>query len=591
MKKHLSVILCMLFVFVLLQSCRKDYAHENYTEEENPVIPDLSVKIQASVAGFITNEKGEAVFNAEVVAGNKTAMTDEFGYFHITDVSLPEIAGFIKVKKNSYFTGYKTFLAEQDKESFVRIKLMPQNNQATIDAGSGGMADLPGGARLTLPPAAVVIASSGSAYTGAINVSAHFIDPTNVQDGRLQSPGDGRGIDEKGRLQLLNSYGILAVELTGNSGQLLQIASGKKATIVLPIPSSMAGSAPATIALWSFDETTGLWKHEGTATRSGNSYTASATHFSFWTGAVGIPLVQFTAQIVNSSMLPVANVAIGIRGVNEPFNAGYGRFGYTDVNGYVTGTIPANRQLLLNVLTPCETEAYSNQFNSGSSDIDLGTLVGNFGQGMVTINGNVVDCSNQPVTTGYVQTYDNGFYNRINIANGTFNFTGLACTNAVVSYVAIDKNANQQSAPKSISLVSGLNDLGTITACNTNPLSSIVLTIDGVNTTIAEPADQLLTVFITASGGSTAIVRTNNLPFNFQFDGPASITGSHKITEIFTDLFPGGRAIAPVPLTVTITQYDMPGGFISGNFSGMMLDYPANGVHNVSCDFRVKRFQ
>lgn len=581
----------MLFVIALFQSCRKDYAHENYTEEEKPIIPDLSVKIQASVAGFVTNENGEAVFNAEVAAGNKTATTDEFGYFHISDASLPEIAGFIKVKKNSYFTGYKTFLAEQGKENFVRIKLLPQNNAATIDAGSGGSVDLPGGTRLTLPPAAVVIASSGASYTGAINVSTHFIDPTNVQNSRLQSPGDGRGIDEKGHLQLLNTYGILAVELTGNSGQLLQIAAGKQATIVLPIPSSMTASAPATISLWSFDETNGLWKQEGTATKSGNSYTGTASHFSFWTGAVAIPLIQFTAQIVNPSLQPIANAAIGIRGVDEPFNAGYGRFGYSDANGYVTGSIPANRQLLLNVLTPCETEAYSHSFNSGSSDIDLGTLTGNLGQGMVTISGNALDCNNQPVTNGYVQTYDNGFNNRINIVNGTFSFTGLACTNTAVSYVAIDKNANQQGAPQSISLVAGLNDLGTITSCGTSTLSSVVITIDGVTTTIAEPADQLFTVFNSLAGGFTTVIKINNPQFNFQFDGPSAITGSHKIAEIFSDLFPGGRAIAPVPLTVNVTQFAIPGGFISGNFNGLMLDFPANGIHNVSCDFRVRRFQ
>ncbi len=55
---------------------------------------------------------------------------------------------------------------------------------------------------------------------------------------------------------------MAAVELTGTSGELLQIATGKKATLTLSIPSSLAASAPATIPLWFFDEAKGLWKEE-----------------------------------------------------------------------------------------------------------------------------------------------------------------------------------------------------------------------------------------------------------------------------------------------------------------------------------------
>jgi hypothetical protein len=592
MKNTLFRIIFTFTLIALLNSCRKDYAKEHYSEDTPVITPDLSIKIQAGVSGFITDENDKPVFNADIVAGNKTTVTDEFGYFHIADASLPEIAGFVKAGKTGYFPGYKTFVVETGKESFVRIKLLPQNNPGDIDANAGGAVDLAGGARLSLPSDAVVLASSGTAYSGAINVSAHSIDPSNINAVQLQSPGDTRGIDDKGHLQLLNTYGILAVELTNNAGQLLQIAAGKQATITIPIPATLVASAPATIALWSFDVTNGLWKQEATATKSGNSYTGTVSHFSFWTGATGIPLVQFSARIVNAALEPVVNAAIGIRNASEPFNAGFGRFGYTDANGYVTGEIPTNRSLILNVLTPCETEAYSHPFNSTNSDVDLGVLTGNLGQGMVTISGNAVDCSNQPITNGYVQTYDNGFYNRINIVNGTFTFTGLACTNTVASYIAIDKNANQQGAPQTVSLVPGLNNLGTVTACGTSTISTISITIDGgAPVVMAEPADQFLSVFSALSGGWTTVLRLNNPTFNIQFDGLAETGSVHKVTEVFSDLFPGGRATATPPLTVNVTEYGIPGGFIAGSFSGTMLDFAAGGTHQVSCDFRVRRYQ
>jgi hypothetical protein len=581
----------MLTLLILSPSCRKDYAREQFNEDKNLIKPDLTVKVLTDVSGFVIDENDSPVFNAVIIAGNKSAKTDEYGYFHISDASLPEIAGFIKVSKNGYFPGYRTFLAEENGETFVRIKLLPQNNPGDIDAGTGGNVEIGNGARLSLPSNAVVVASSGAAYSGVINVAAHWIDPSNIEAAQLQRPGDTRGTDDKDHLRLLNMFSTLAVELTGNTGQLLQIASGSQATITMPVPSTMLGAAPASIALWSFDETSGLWKQEGTATKNGNSYTATVSHFSFWAGAVGISLVEFSAQIVNSSLQPLANVAVGIRNAGEPFNAGYGRFGFTDANGYISGSIPADRQLILNVLTPCETEAYSHSFNSGSSDIDMGVLTGNLGQGMVTITGNAVKCNGQPVTNGYVQVYDNGFRNRINIVNGTFSFTGLVCTNVVASYVAVDADANQQSTPQTVSLVAGANNLGTITACGTSTVGSISITIDGITTVIAEPADELLTVYSDLSGGWTTIVKINTPDFNFQFSGGAATTGNHKVTEIFSQLFPTGRATASPSLDVTMTEYGIPGGFIAGSFSGTMEDFPSGATHTVSCQFRTRRYQ
>jgi hypothetical protein len=591
MKKLLSGILCMLMFAALLGSCRKDYAREHFEEDIKPIKPDFTQKVAIDISGFVTDENNNPVFNAEITAGDKFTKTDQYGYFSVTNASVPEIAGFVKVRKAGYFPAFKTFPAHQDEEIFIRTELLPVNNPGNIDAAAGGAIDLPGGARLSLPSAAVVIASSGIAYAGAVHVAAHTINPTDISAVQLQSPGDTRAVDDEGHLRMLNTYGILAVELTGNAGEKLQIATGKQATITIPVPASLNAAAPATITLWSFDESNGLWKQEGTATKNGNNYTGTVSHFSFWTGATDIALVEFTAQIVNSALQPIANAAVGIRGQGELFNAGFGRFGYTDANGYVTGSIPAGRDLVLNVLTPCETEAYSHSFHSGNNDIDLGTITGNIGQGMVTISGTALNCSSQPITSGYVQVYDGGFNNRINIVNGTFSFTGLVCINTAVSYVAVDDNAHQQSTAQSISLVQGVNNLGTINACGISTVGSLTVTVDGSPTVMQEPADELNAYFNPLAGGWTTLVKINNPQLSIQFDGDTVTGTGHKVTEIFGTMFPGGRAVAPVPLTVTISEYAAPGGFVEGSFSGLMLDFPANGIHNVSCNFRIRRFQ
>lgn len=596
MKQNLRHLLLVLTSALVIFSCRKDRAHEQYIENPPGIKPDLSIKITSSVAGFVMDENDKPVYGALVTAGSKQTTTDEFGYFNITNTTVPEAAGFVKISKTGYFDGYKTFVPATGKESFIRAKLLRKENTGNFDASTGGTVTTSSNAKVTLPATAVVVASTGSAYSGTINVAAQWIDPSETLMQQLSAPGDGRGLDTKDHLTLTKPFGTIAVELTGSGGQRLQIATGKKATINIPIPTTMSAGAPASVPLWSFDESTGLWKEEGSATKNGSVYVGEVSHFSFWAGAAGIPLVNFTAQVVNTALSPLSNVAVGVRYANQPFNTGGGTFGFTDANGIVSGAVPANANLTFSVLTPCALESYSYNFTTTSGDVDLGTVTGNLGQSMVTITGNVVDCNNLPVTNGYIQTFDNGLFNRSAIVNGAFSFTGIACTNMVTNLIAVDKNANQQTPVQTITLTPGINNLGTISACGVSSVGVINYTIDGVPATLIEPTNTLNAYFTAPAGGWTTIFDLVPSPgasnISFQFNG-APVTGSaHEVTDIFSTGFAvDGRANAPVPLVVTITEYGNQGGFVSGHFSGSVLGFPSNTPHTISCDFRVRRFQ
>jgi hypothetical protein len=592
MKKLLLPVLYLTFFMLVLHSCKKNFADEQYKPADNPDTPDLAVMITTSVAGFIVDENDKPVYNAVVSAGSQSVSTDEFGYFAIKNASLSKTAGFIKVSKAGYFFGYKTFIGKEGAETFVRLKLITKANTGDADAAAGGTVTTANGATVTLPAGGVVVAAGGATYTGPVHVAIRNIDPSNINTAPMQLPGDGRGIDNTGHLKQLHSFGTLAVELTGASGELLQIATGKQATIKIPIPASIASSAPASISLWSFNEVNGLWKEESTATRSGNFYTGNVSHFSFWEGATGQQMVNFSVQVTDAALHPLANVAVVITGQGQPYNAGYGSFGFTDASGFVQGPVYANSSMVLEVMTPCNIPVYTHNFTTTGSNYDMGTITGNLGQNTATLTGTVKNCSNAPVTDGYIQTYDNGFYNRINITNGTFNFTGIFCTNGPTNVVAVDNTTHQQNVPQVINLVAGVNNLGTITACGTSTLSTITYTIDGVAQTFSDPLNPFRGYF---TSNITQVVEVSssqntNPHISFQFDGGTAIGNAHGVSEIFSVSFPGGRGVATPALPVGITEYGDVGGFISGSFSGTVLDFtPTPAPHTISCSFRIRR--
>jgi hypothetical protein len=515
----------------------------------------------------------------------------------------------VKISKTGYFDGYRTFLPVKDGETFVRLQLTTKVHAGTINGAQGGTLATSDGVKITLAPNVIVMASNGLSYTDAVHVYVRPIEAVDGSDAAMSIPGDARGINSDGYLSALKSFGSVAIELRTTSGDLLQVANGKvttdgaAATISIPIPSALQGGAPATIPLWSFDEAAGLWKEEGEATRDGNVYTGAVKHFSFWEGAVGVSLVDFTARIVDASAQPLVHVPVTITPAGVPVNAGFSRFAYTDEDGYVRGSVFANSDLVLDINTPCALSAYSHAFTSAAAAVDLGQLTGNLGQGTVTITGTATNCNNQPVASGYVQTYDNGFYNRIPVVNGNFSFTGVVCTNTAVNVVVVDNATFQQSEPKGVTINPGANDLGALTVCGESTLGSITYSIDnGPEQQILEPADTIALYYLGAVNGvesSQFIVLSgdpNGAPkLTFQFTGSKAVDADHRFTDIFSSLlFASGRGWWPSTdqggVLVTITEYGEVGGFVSGSFSHMILDFADNTPHNYTVNFRVRRY-
>lgn len=595
MKNLLRTLL--LLVIICNVGCRKN--DQPAVKDPNPITPDLTSKISTSISGYVMNESGKPLAMATVSVGSSQVLTDEYGYFSFSSTEVPAAAGTVKVYCKGYFMGYKTFVPQKNKSGFVRMQLLAKNETGAVSATSGGEIATNDGGKIILP-ANGVVAANGSAYTGQVHVSIKNIDPSATENFQAGMPGDGRATDSAGHLKALRSYGAVAVELTGDNGQALQIAQGKTASVFIPISSSLAASAPQSITLWSFNESTGLWKQEGTAVKKDNTYCGTTSHFSFWAGAEGVPLVNFKARVVDASLNPLSHVPVSITVAGTPLNVGYGRFGYTDADGNISGAVFANTNLVLQVLTPCANAAYAQNFTTTSIDVDLGQVTGNMGQSVVTISGTVNNCASKPVQNGYVQTYDHGFYNRIPVVNGAFSFTGIACSNLAVNVVAVDNATNLQGTPQVITIAAGANNLGTLTTCGTSTMGNITYTIDGVTTSLAEPADTIGGYYLVMIPDTSTNIRTqivtlsrnvnSNPQISFQFDGNKTIGSTHYLTEVFSPSFTSGRGYWPVQIPLTITEYGEIGGFISGSFNSKLIEFDNSAVHDFSCSFRIRRY-
>jgi hypothetical protein len=589
MKRNLKTLaLGIIACVIAIVACQKDFPSKGGVPD-----PTVGATISATVVGRIVNEQNQPVAGAIIKAGSTTATTDVNGEFRINNATVNDAAAFVTAEKAGYFTGSRTFIARQNQKHYVEIMLLAKQTIGSINGTSGGTINLGNGSAITLPANGVVTANTGNAYSGNVNVAMTWINPTST-DLYRQMPGDLRGTDATGAANFLQSFGMLGVELTGSGGEKLQIATGKKANLKFPLPASIQGAAPATIALWSFNDTTGLWKQEGTATKSGNFYLADVSHFSFWNCDAGFPLAKFTATIVTQTGQPFQHAVVRIKRANGSYG-----YGYTDSSGYVQGQVPANEALTLEILSSytCGNTLYTQNIGpfAANTTNPLGTVTITLAAANITtITGTVVNCSNAPVTNGFVNVVV-GFstYRATLSSTGTFSLPFSTC-NATpqITYYAVDNTANQQSTPVTVTLTTSTTALGSIAACGVSTQRFINYTINGTNYSIAPPDS--ISVFQGGQGTSAGTsVNGSNSSGNFiffNFSGTA--IGTFPLASLSASTSPNlpGFAYTSNSSTVTTTEYSTAvGGYITGSFNAILRDSATNTNHPIQCTFRVRR--
>jgi hypothetical protein len=569
--KRIYSLLCLLFTLVTFLSCESN--DNNANQNDDSFAQNFGSAVARDFIGQIVDIDNNPIQNAEIKIGTSTAQTDVNGVFIIKNANVYQKFAYITAKKVGFIDGSRAMVPTSGKNN-VKIMLRPNAPLETIQSGVVSEVSIYSGTKVKFQGG--FQDENGNDYNGSVQVSMFHLTPSDENIDKLM-PGMLYAQTATNQEAVLETFGMLNVELRGSAGQKLNIKEGQTAEITIRIDDSQIATAPSSIPLWHFDEEKGYWKEDGVATKVGNKYVGEVSHFSWWNCDVQFPTVTLTVTVVNANGSPISNVGVGLIGNGNSWPV----MGFTNENGQVSGLIPSNQTLTLNV--------YASYYTCGAFNLVYTTSIGPFAVNTTlpnivinnstttltsTVVGNLVKCDNTPVTNGYVFLNRYGNVSLSPVTNGAFNFNEIYCPDDTqFTLKGFDVDNLQQSDSISYSFTTPITNIGNLQACNavdefisyqidTNPTIFLLQNASG-----GTQAGAPVSIYINASGGP-------NTFGGLYIWGNTSIPGTY-FTPTFQIEGSGVGYIGPGTVNTIqfiLNQFGPVGGYIDMTFNGTYQD-------------------
>ena len=580
--KKFQILLALLVLSIAFSSCNPNDDNTTNTNNNTNFSENFGAKVDRDFIGQVVDTNNQPIPNVAVKIGTSTVQTDMNGVFIINQANVNERFAYIIAKKAGFIDGSRAMVPTNGKNN-VRIMMIPNTPLATIQSGVASEVALPSGTKVVFDGAFET--EAGVAYSGSVAVAMFHLAASNENISSLM-PGMLYAQATDGSAKVLETFGMMQVELKGNAGQKLQIAKTHTAQINMPIEASQLTTAPNSIPLWHFDEENGYWKQEGSATKLGNKYVGTVSHFSWWNCDAFSSLVSLTVKVVDSNGNPLSNVGVSLKINSTSTNSSVQ---FTDNIGQVSGLIPTDQSITLTIKNECEEVIYTSQIEPSTSNINLPNIIlqDNSQTQSNTINGILTKCDNSKVINGYViiKYVNNSMI--YNVTNGEFSFNLLRCNTNNFTLQGYDLDNLQTSKKLTYSFNPLITNVGFLPTCttidefisfkvNNDQTQYIYGNIDTQNNLGSNFNNVFITNFqiigvqgqsyIAISGGTNQIgsysLEDNNFSISF-----TRVTGNITSTLAF---YPHALAIGTAyqHCNLKINKFEAIGGYIDITFSG-----------------------
>ncbi|MDR3024597.1 carboxypeptidase-like regulatory domain-containing protein [Chryseobacterium sp.] len=585
----------LLLLFVLMFSCKNETFSETDDNTTNPPSNyNFGNTAQKNFQGVVLDTNGLPVSGATVTIGTSTVTTNLKGFFTFKNASVKENFAHIKVTKSGYVNASRV-LVPTNGVNRVNIMMIPATVTSTITTGSTSTVSLPNGTKVKFDGS--FKDANGNAYSGNVSVGVFHLAPSNQYLNELM-PGSFLATNSAGNARIMETFGMLHVQLTGSAGQSLQIANGHSAEITVPVDAAQTSSSPATIPLWSYNEETGMWKEEGSATKIGNTYVGTVSHFSWWNYDAQFAQATMKVTVKNAAGQVLPNIRVALNRTSQAYET----YGMTDNTGTVSGIVPAGEVLVLKVYDVCNNVLYTS--NVGPFPVGIITTIPEITISPstsvnYTIQGSLKTCTNTDVTDGYVVLKPVAgmyYFQYMSVpvnSTGGFTFNTYACTaNPQFIYEGFDTVNLQSTHEVTFTAPSATVNLGDIVVCNSlnelisykidnQPTVNIVGLFDvkwgGLTTTSPVVSAKQLIINSTNSAGPffymkqinvLGVATSFNTGYGFEFSGGAVTTNNGN-------------------MIVNITSFGAVGDYIDFTVNGTYTNNSGN--HTFTATGHVKR--
>ena len=552
---HFSqVLLCL--CLLLFIGCKKD---ELISEEIISSEPTTQAEefFQINLNGLIRDQDDQVVANASVIVDSEILSSSDNGFFTATNINAPNTGLYIKVLKDGYFTGGTHFYPTSAENSGIEITLLKKEYKNFV-ASAGFNGEFNDGAKVMIPPSG--IQREGQDYNGTVTISSTWLDPEDESTFNTM-PGALIAQNEAGEAQFLQTYGMIAVEMTDDAGQELQLKDGVTAELSFPLSSSLETTAPESIPLWHFDEVAGVWKEEGKAEKRNGRYIAEVPHFSWWNCDYPYDVTKVCLNITDQRGATINNLKPCLS--NNNINS------FCNPPNIYCGLVPTDEVFTLELRGFCDEIIHTQSigpFDGTLNDINtVDITIPIPDHENLNFSGFSTNCTGSTLLDNGIVSVniDGNEYFDLTIIDGEYDINLINCSFSAsqASLTAFDI-AELASGTQLIDLVEGQTVYETnIAACGTM-LTEIFTINDGTNVSITsdvvayESASETL---IIAKYDDTQSESNNIIGFI------GSQTGEYLGNVINSDFSIPGTTI-PDNATITITKYDDVGGYIVGKF-------------------------
>jgi hypothetical protein len=425
----------------------------------NAFLGNFGTAIQARFIGTVVNEDNDPIAGVNITIGSAFAITDSNGVFSITGATVYEKFAYIKAQKSGFIDGSRA-LVPTNGINKVKIMLLDSEPTAVITSGQAETVALPGGTEVDLP--AAFETEFGFAYQGDVIVTVKLLSPDD-ENMLLQMPGALLAENTDGDLRILETLGMIAVVLTGENGEKLNMASGSTATIRIPVASAIT-NPPATIPLWFFNEEFGYWQEEGVGTLEGSSFVAEVTHFSFWNWDFQYPSVNVCISLedANGNALPYTALDL-----YSPASNATGMYGYTNASGEACGLVPQDDTLTLVVPDyGCVNADFTVEIGPFASDENITITVSNANALSTNVIATINNCEGNAMADGYLQLFYNNTTHTYPVDGEALDLAiGYCSSNTAYAAQVIDLENNQSTAVFNGNFSSPTTNLGDQMSC------------------------------------------------------------------------------------------------------------------------------